>query len=272
MNYFVQQVKPDGLTLTLGSGSQLDPGNYRIPQSHYDPATFLMVGGVDLGGAVLIARVDALPRLTNKSMAPLVMGSPSGMPHNTMLPVAWGIEYLGWNARWVSGYPSPTAALALAIERGETDLTAFNTSGFTGGLLDKSKFKVLYQTGSNRCSAPSSLPAVQGVPLFVDAMRGKIADPVAQKAFEYWCNSSSIGTWIALPPGTPQPIVDVYRESYRKAAADPAFLKQGKNVSDDISVVTYDSLTSTARFNGSVSTDVMEVIPNLLRKQGLVVN
>src|SRR5690348_2686165 len=33
MNYFAQQVKPDGLTLAVGSGSQIDPINYRIPAS-----------------------------------------------------------------------------------------------------------------------------------------------------------------------------------------------------------------------------------------------
>src|SRR4249919_252285 len=47
MNYFTEQVKPDGLILAVGSGSQLDPTNYRVPQSRYDPTTFLMIGGVD---------------------------------------------------------------------------------------------------------------------------------------------------------------------------------------------------------------------------------
>jgi hypothetical protein len=45
LNFFVQQVKPDGLTLTMGSGSQAEPTHYRKPQSQFDPTTFVFIGG-----------------------------------------------------------------------------------------------------------------------------------------------------------------------------------------------------------------------------------
>ena len=56
MNYFTEQVKPDGLTLAVGSGSQIDPTNYRVPQSRYDPNKFIMVGG-EIGRASCRERV-----------------------------------------------------------------------------------------------------------------------------------------------------------------------------------------------------------------------
>ena len=272
MNYFAQQVKPDGLTLAVGSGSQIDPINYRIPASRYDPTKFNMVGGVDLGGGIVIIRNEALPRLRDKTKNPVVMGSPSGLPHSTMMPAAWGTEYLGWNVKWVSGYPSNSAALFLALERGEIDMVAFSVSGLPDSLFDRSRFTIIYQTGSNRCHAASSLPQLQDVPIFGNDMRGKINDPVAQKAFEYWCNGSSIATWIALPPDTPKAIVDAYRAAYAKAMVDPAFLEQGRAYAKDFSAVPYEDVTEAVREYSEVSAEVIGVLPRMLRRQGLALN
>jgi hypothetical protein len=272
MNYIAQQAKPDGLTVTVGSVSQIDPQNYRVTQSRYDPNNFLMVGGVDLGGGIMIIRADALPRLTDKSAIPVVEGAPSGMPHSTMLIAAWGKEYLGWNLRWVGGYPSPTAATVLAMQRGEIDMDGFSTSGLTSELLNPSKYKIIYQTGSGSCSVPSSLDAIKGIPLMASAVRDKITDPLAQRAFEYWCNTGSTLIWMALPPNTPGAIVDIYRAAYSKVAADPEFLEQGKKFSRDFSSVLFDKVTSVARSFGSMSPEVTSFMVQLLRKQGLEIN
>jgi tripartite-type tricarboxylate transporter receptor subunit TctC len=272
MNYFAEQVKSDGLTLAVGSGSQIDPINYRIPASRYDPTKFHMVGGVDLGGGIVIIRNEALPRLKDKTKASVIMGSPSGLPHSTMMPAAWGIDYLGWNVRWVTGYPSNSAALFLALERGEIDIVAFSTSGLPNTLFDRDKFTIIYQTGSNRCHTPSSLPQLKDVPIFGEAMQGKISDPLAQRAFDYWCNGSSIATWLALPPGTPAAIVDAYRAAFAKAVADPAFLEQGRSYAQDFSPVSFEDVTEAARSYGQVSPEVVDVLPQMLRKQGLILN
>ena len=269
LSYFAEQVKPDGLTVAVGSGSQLDPVNYRIPASRYDPTKFSMVGGIDLGGGIVVARTEALKRLTDKSAPPLVMGAPAGIPHSAMLPVAWGIDYLGWNARWITGFPSQTPPLVLALERGEIDITAFSVTGLTSSLLDRGKYTILYQTGSGRCTKPSSLPTLQGTPIFAEAMKGKIADPLAQKAFEYWCNSASIVTWMALPPNTPAEIVDIYRAAFAKIAADPAVLEQGKVFSADLSVASHQSVTATVQAFGQASPEVIDFRRQMLRRQGL---
>ena len=50
LNFFVRQVKPDGLTLTTGSSTQLDPRNYRVSTAQYDPTKFNFVGGISRGG------------------------------------------------------------------------------------------------------------------------------------------------------------------------------------------------------------------------------
>jgi len=272
MSYFTQRVKPDGLTAAVGSSSQLDPATYRLPQSHYDPTHFAMAGGVDLGGGILIIRREAEPRLADKATNPVVMGSVSGYPHTTMLMAAWGIDYLGWNVRWVAGYPSPTSAMVLALERGEIDMTGFSATGLTGSLLDPSKYTVNYQTGSRGCTMPSSLRAVAGTPVFATAMQGKIADPLAQKAFDYWCNSTSTLVWLALPPGTPARIIDAYRAAFSAIAADRDFVEQGRMFSEEFSAVSWQSVTATVRAYGQVSPQVIGFMPQMLHRQGLRVN
>ena len=63
-------------------------------------------------------------------------------------------------------------------------MTAFSVTGLDPSLLDKSKYAIIYQTGSNGGTVPSPLRDIAGTPLFAPAMQGKIADPLAQKAFD----------------------------------------------------------------------------------------
>src|SRR6476620_4404241 len=67
MNFFANQSKPDGLTLTMGSGSVADPINFRKPQAKYDPSKFLFVGGTGRGGTIAIISNEAEKHLLDKS-------------------------------------------------------------------------------------------------------------------------------------------------------------------------------------------------------------
>ena len=271
MNYFAQ-VKPDGLMAGGGSASQLDPETTRMQQAQYDPTKFFMVGGVDLGGGVIVMRADAKARLMDKKAAPVVMGSSSGLPSSTVMTAAWGIEYLGWNVHWVSGYPSASSGMALALERGEIDMTGFSTAGISDAMFDRSKFSIIYQTGAKRCSTPSSLPELKGVEIFANTMKGQIKDSVAQKAFEYWCNSSSTFVWMALPPGTPAPIVAAYRTAFAKMEADPTLIEQGQKFSKEFAFVPYENITALVNNLAALSPEVTNFMPELLRKQGRPIN
>jgi hypothetical protein len=271
LSYFAQQVKPDGLTLAVGSITELDPQNYRVAQSHYDPSNFAMIGGMEQGGGIMIITREAQPRLLDKNAKPVSMGSVSGYPHVTMLMAAWGIDYLGWNVKWVQGYPSETSSIVLALERGEIDMTGFSATGLSEPLLDGNKYAIIYQSGSHSGTVPSPLPAIAGTPLFTSAMQGKIADPLAQQAFDYWRGASSVINWAALPPGTPAGIVDSYRAAFARVAADPAFTAQGKNASQDFAPVASESLDATVGSLAQTSPEVLRFMPQMLRQQGLKV-
>lgn len=77
---------------------------------------------------------------------------------------------------------------------------------------------------------------------------------------------------MALPPGTPAEIVDVFRAAFKRAMADPAFLEQGRSYAQDFSPVPFEDLTDAVRSYAKVSPEVVDVLPQMLRRQGLVIN
>src|SRR5579862_1113576 len=149
MNFFVQQVRPDGLTIAMGSGSEAEPTHYRTPQAHFDPTKFAFIGGAGRGGSALVIRRAAESRLYDKSKPPVIMGTTSGAPRSNMAMAAWGNEFLGWNLKWVAGYRG-TNELFLALERGEVEMTATGNIAPIEKLLATGKFKILVQTGTRR--------------------------------------------------------------------------------------------------------------------------
>lgn len=273
MNYFAQVSKPDGLTIIVGSGSEVDPINYRVAQSHYDPTTFEMIGGVNLGGTGMVIRNDAIARLTDKNAKPIVLGSIAGYPHLGTQMSAWGIKYLGWNARWVTGYGNDSD-LGLALERGEIETSTFADADFSQQLvrlLDKSKFTIPYQTGIDAGKLTSQQPAMKGVPIFDQAMKGKITDPLALEAYEYWRDLSYVFKWFALPPNTDKAIVAAYRASYNKAVVDPEFVAASQKVTPGFSVLPVEDLIENVKEVAGVRNAALTFMTDMLREQGLKV-
>lgn len=268
LNYFVQQVKPDGMTVTMGSSTQADPIFYRAPQSHYDPAKFAFVGGVGRGGTVLLIQSEARKRLADKSQPPVIMGALGGVPRSGMLMTAWGIEYLGWNARWVLGYRG-TNDLMIALDRGEVEMTSTANMFQINKLMQGGKFSILTQSGSLQDGQVVGRPDFGDTPIFSHMMDGKITDPLAQKAFEFWRAQASIDKWLALPPGTPKDIVAAYREAYRKLATDPEFTELGKKISEDFSPMSHDDVESLIKILADSPPEALSYTKVLLRKQGV---
>ncbi|MFM2128728.1 MAG: hypothetical protein RL477_274, partial [Pseudomonadota bacterium] len=169
---------------------------------------------------------------------------------------------------WVSGYRG-LPPLILALQSGEVDMTAFATTFLNPDLLDKKKFAIIYQSGSNAGTQPSALPEIRDVPLFAGAMKGKIDDPVAQKAFDFWRNIASVTVWLALPPDTPAPIVETFRGSFTKAVAEPEFMARARSFSKDVSVVTARDLKESVTAQSEITPEGLGYMSKLLAEQGL---
>jgi tripartite-type tricarboxylate transporter receptor subunit TctC len=270
MNFFAQQVKPDGLTLTMGSGSVADPINFRKAQAKYDPSKYFFVGGAGRGGTMLIASKEAETRLYDKSKPPVVMGSPGGSPRSGVLVTAWGIEFLGWNAKWVVGYKG-TSDLFIALERGEIDMAATSSPQQIEKLVATGKFKVLSQSGSIKDGKLTPRSDFPDAPLLPVMLTGKISDPIAAKSFEYWTSLESKDKWLALPPGTPAEIVQLYRDAFVKMTQDPEFNARAKVMADDFTPTTWQDLQSWIKTMGETPREALDFLSVMLRHQGVAV-
>ncbi len=268
MNYFAQQVRPDGMTITMGADTQIDPGHYRIPLAHYDPRKFDFIGGAGRGATSLIIRQSAEPRLYDKSASPVVMGTIGGVPHSGMQATAWGIRFLGWNAKWVLGY-SGTSELILALRRGEIEMTATANLFEVRDLLNDGTIKILAQTSMP--ATPRSTAGANGdAPApFTTLMGGKIADPLQRKGFDYWRSLTETDKWLAAPPGSPADVVDAYRTAYRKMAEDPDFRAQTKSISPDFTPQSHQEFEKLVRTLADTPPEAIEFIDTMLRDQGL---
>jgi len=266
LNFVAQQVKPDGLTIILSSNAEADPIVFRSPQSHFDPTKFEIIGGVAVGDNILVIRNDALPRLLDKSKPPVTMGSISGPPRSGMRMTVWGTEFLGWNTKWIRGYPN-SPDIVLALERAEVEMTSFPRFFVTNKLTDTKTFKILYLDGLLANARPSGRADADNAPLFTKAMEGRIKDAKMQAAYDYW-RASKLFKWLALPPGASVALRDTYRAAFAKATADPEFKEQAEKTIEGYSVLSPQETIKVLNDLASTSDEAIATTDALLKKQG----
>jgi hypothetical protein len=263
LNYLAQQAKPDGLTIVVSSSTEADPLTYRTPQAKYNPAKLAIVGGFGLGEQLLVIRTEALPRLLDRSQPPVAMGNNAGQPRRGMRMNVWGSLYLGWNTKWVNGYPG-SSDLLLALQRGEIDMTAFGSEFLADKLTDNTKFKVLYADGLRNNGRTSGRPDFDNAPKFVDVMEGKIDDPKIRAAYEYW-RASFFFKWVAMSPSTPKPIVDAYRAAFVKLGDDPEFIQLADQVMPGFTVIPAAAMLQAINNLEATSDEALKTTDELLR-------
>lgn len=222
MNFMIQQAPHDGTTFIAGSSSQITP-DVILKNSAvlYDPTKFEIVGGVASTGTVLVANKAAMERMAATG-APIAVAQVGGARTGAQMPL-WGAEYLGWKIKWVSGYQG-TAALTLAVLKGEADMTDTAGTAALQPLLDDGRFYVVVQAGVFSNGALRRRGALPDVPTLAELVGPKL-NGLGKAAFESWQSTTQIGKFFALPPGTPSDYVEAYREAYRKMADDPEFKK-----------------------------------------------
>lgn len=271
MNFLAQQAPADGTTISISANTTADPLNFRKPQVHYLPSDFEVIGGGGRGGEVLVIHKDAEKRLSDKAAPPVVMGTLGGIPRSGMQMAAWGIELLGWNAKWVGGYPG-TNQLALALERGEIDMTATGNIYVVQKLLDTGKFKILVQSGMLKSGSIVSREDFGNAPLLGQLVESKLDKPELRKAFEYWTAIIQTDKWVALPPKTPKAIVETYRAAFEKLSRDAEFLERARKTSDDFVPLDAAAVEKLIRTLSSLPPETTEFMKVLLKKQGLAVD
>jgi hypothetical protein len=185
-----------------------------------------------------------------------------------MQVTVWGIEFLGWNARWVNGYTGNNQ-LVIALERGEVDMTATSNRFQLDKLVGTGHFRILNQAGSLENGKFVGRPDLKGVPVFVDQIEGKIKDPLAGKAFKYWVSITAVDKFLSLAPGTPAPIVAAYRNTFWKIMKDPEFIERSAKLSDEVTPMSHTDMEMLINTLAATPPEVVSYLTTLLRKQGL---
>jgi tripartite-type tricarboxylate transporter receptor subunit TctC len=269
--HFLTRTEPNGLALLVGSSTPVDPIVFRASAVRYDPRTLVMIGGVGRGGSIIFVTSEAEPRLYDKSAAPVVIGSVGAMPRSAMQPAIWSIEYLGWNAKWVTGY-SGTNESMLAFDRGEIDMTSTGNMFQIKDRLESGRLKIVVQTGMLVDGRIVGRPDYGDAPLFTDQMKGKIVDKTAQQAFDYWLANNNLDKWVALAPGTPEQIVESYRTAFRRMAADSDFMAFGEQIGEGFTPTTAADVEQSVRTLAETPPAALDYIKGVMRKQGLRIN
>lgn len=267
LNGFVTRAKPDGLTATVGAASQSDPLVTRTAHAIYDVRKFVFAGGLAHTGTMLFIDKEARNRLEDKRAEPVTMGALSQL-RTGMYMTLWGTEFLGWNTRWVMGYPS-TAGLRQALERGEIDMTSFGSANDIRQLIAAGRFAILVQSGMPEGDRLLPRPDSDDAPILGKLLGGRLTDPVAQRAFAYWEKDSLVGIWLALPPGTPEAVAEVYRTAMHAALADADYRAAVQAIEPDAVEMSAAEVHGLLTALAETPPEALAYLEELQKKQGI---
>lgn len=268
LNYF-NKVKPDGLTWAGGGSSHVDPNSLRKGVIEYDPTKFQFFGGVQRGGSVVFMRKDHLANLTDKSRPAVVIGVVDG-DRSWEQMITWGAELLGWNVRFVVGYPG-SAMMLLAIRRGETHMMGTSNLFILQDMFKSGEFVGVAQLGAGASVGDDigQRSEFGSVPTFDSLVKGK-THGLVDEAFDFWSALNDMDKWYALPPGAPKEIVDTYRAAWDRMIKDPEFIKQGKLLfSQDFNPVSGAKITEVVAKTAYPKSEIVAFMDQLKTKYGL---
>jgi hypothetical protein len=268
LNYFMK-VKPDGITWAGGGSSHVDPNSLRKGVTEYNPTRFNYFGGVQRGGSIVFMRADHKANLTDKSKPPVVVGVIDG-DRSWEQMITWGAELLGWNVRFVVGYPG-SAMMLLSIRRGETHMMGTSNLFILKDMFASGEFVGVAQLG-----AGASMGEEVGqrsefgmIPTFDSLVTGK-THGLVDEAFDFWSALNDMDKWYALPPGTPKEILDTYRTAWSKMVKDPEFIRQGKLLfSQDFTPVSGERITEVVTKTAYPKSEIVAFMDQLKTKYGL---
>jgi tripartite-type tricarboxylate transporter receptor subunit TctC len=263
-NYFASEVKPDGLTIMQDSSSGI--GNFVRggPTIKYDPRKFRVIGGVARPGSLLMIRNEARPRLTNRSAKPVVVGDTDGIRTWVAMTV-WSAEYLGWNLRWIYGYPG-SRELSLAIRQGEIDMWATQNAKLVQDLQREGVVQILATEEEER---RDDFPEV---PSFIQLLGAKKPTGLAWQGYLGWAGASELDKFLVAPEGMPDHLLKILREAFTKLMKDPEVDKEGdKFFGEGWRPHTGERIEAVIRDHIAIPKEAADFITKMRQKYGLPV-
>jgi tripartite-type tricarboxylate transporter receptor subunit TctC len=132
----------------------------------------------------------------------------------------WGAEYLGWNLRWIYGYPG-SRELQLAIRQGEIDVWATQNAKLVKDLQREGVVRIV---GTEEDQRREDFPEA---PTFLELLGAKKPTGLSWQAYQAWSGAPELDKFIVAPEGTPDPLMKILREAFMKVMKDPEVDKEG---------------------------------------------
>jgi tripartite-type tricarboxylate transporter receptor subunit TctC len=200
---YVYQAKPDGLTI---GGLTRAIGTSQILK---DSTKYAWIGSASSEPAVLVLRaklgIKTFQELVQSKRKFFIGCSGSGS-HSRTIPQLFR-DYLGMNVEMVI-YPGAVGEIVLAMERNEADghYAAYST------YLPHIKRGLVVPL----CRGRVSTPEIDKLPLDEDL----VSDKKAKGIMQIYSAAGLIARPYVAPPGTPENLINILRESFRKAEKD----------------------------------------------------
>ncbi len=250
INEFFKVAKPDGLTVaSLGTGTFYqyllrDPAvTYPLPKFKAfltSPFGLLVYGRKDFGmTGDPVADVKLL-----RERQPVYGGANAT---SSDLPALFSIGLLDIHPRTVFGLSN--AEGRAAFERGEINLNYDNMASWNTvvkPLVDDGTAVPLFTFGFEKDGKVIRDPMLPSVPTFLEVYEKVNGKPLAGIDYEVWKTMFSVrvmgSKMFALPPGTPQDIVDTYTKAIEEALKTPEL----NNKNAELVLGTYPQSTGAA--------------------------
>jgi putative tricarboxylic transport membrane protein len=261
-NYFYAKAKPDGFWLFQDSSS--GPGNFTRGGSRikYDPRENLAVGSITRGGSLMMISKEAKVRLTDPKAKKVVVGDSDGI-RTWVATLVWAAEYLGWNVRFVYGYPG-TQELQLALRTGEIDIWGTSNAKLVHDFMKEGKYEILFQHEDER------RPGFPDVPTFVEVLGDKKPKGASWEAYLAWSGPNEIDKFLVAPRGTPENIMAILRGAFVKMAKDEGFKSQANNFFGDAwRTRTGEKTQVMIREVTTISKEAQDFLTKIRKKYGL---
>jgi tripartite-type tricarboxylate transporter receptor subunit TctC len=243
----------DGSFMSMVISSYLEAPYFGAPGAAYDPRNFVYIGAPSTGkqrNVLVVHQRAGIKTLDDLKERQVTLGS-QGVGNRSYLYGRLIAEALGLKVRWVLGYD--TLQLNVAIEQGEVQGRVNDAASM---MTDKPEWFAKREIiPLLAMTLPAELPPVkhplfEGIPSIM-----QFAKTDVQKNIIYKINSTSrLGSAMAFPPGTQEPIRKIMEEALLKVGKDPAFRKDwedmvlegnafermftGKEVLDDVKLYT----------------------------------
>ncbi|MDB5651299.1 MAG: tricarboxylate transporter [Hyphomicrobiales bacterium] len=273
-NIFAVQAKPDGLTVLGTSGSTQFPYLLGEPRVKYDYKDWKLVLAAPTGGVAYLSSklgVKSLKDLGKLKGTQLHYAS-QGLTSLDMVPLL-GFRLLGLDVQHVVGFPGRGEG-RIAFERGEMDIDYQTTSAYlrsamplvkSGDAVPLFSWGVLDEHGNLARD-----PNFPDLPHFEEAYEiamGKKPSGIEWEAFRAFLVAGFPGQkLLVLPKGTPDDIVEAYRNAVRQMVKDPEYIEKRDDLIGEYEELTDKPGEQLFKAATTISPEAREWVRNFLIK------